>query len=94
VYTVYTFYTAYTACTRPYSSVHMYLMLLEGLVAVWPHTLYNKVFGSGLSRCSPVVMASGSYQLPPSLLRTAVAHHRPSMSELSFSLLLSGTHQS
>jgi hypothetical protein len=35
----------------------------------------HQVFGSGLSRCSPVAMAGGSCQSPPSLLHAAVALH-------------------
>jgi hypothetical protein len=33
------------------------------------------VFGSGLSRCSPVAMVGGSCQSPPPLLHAAVALH-------------------
>jgi hypothetical protein len=44
---------------------------------LWPRTLCSKVFGSGLSRCSPVATAIGSCQLPPLLLRAAVALHEP-----------------
>jgi hypothetical protein len=60
-----------------YHGIARYLILLGGLTALaWlPCGHTHLVFGSGLSRCSPVAMAGGSCQSPPPLLHAAVALH-------------------
>ena len=72
-------------CLNVAHAIQLYLIVLGGLdrlvaLARLPcgHTYY-KVFGSGLSRYSPVAMAtavrSGSCQSPPPVLHAAVALH-------------------